>query len=147
MSSGYGNIGADRALAASKVNGPAIFLMVTAGIGILGQLLSLLLRVLGVAGAGMGALGGSGSPEAERIQQMFAGGLGIVTGLIGLAVGVVIFLGAMKMKNLQSWGFALTSAILAMIPCISPCCCLGLPAGIWAIIVLVDANTKASFTA
>lgn len=147
MSSGYGNIGVDRALAASKVNGPAIFLMVTAGLGILAQVASLLMRLLGVAGAGMGGFpGGSGSEEAERIQAMFAGGLGIVTAIIGIGIGVVIFLGAMKMKNLQSWGFALASAILAMIPCISPCCCLGLPAGIWAIIVLVDANTKASFS-
>src|SRR5215510_7229492 len=144
--SGYGNVGVDRALAASKVNGPAIFLMVTAGVGILLQLVSLLLRLLGVAGAGMGAfLGGGGSPEAERIQAMFAGGLGVVTALIGLAVGVVIFLGAMKMRSLQSYAFAITSAVLAMVPCISPCCCLGLPAGIWALIVLMDANTKASF--
>lgn len=147
MSSGYSNVGVDRALAASKVNGPAIFLMVTAGIGILLQLASLVMRLLGVAGAGMGGFpGGSGSAEAERIQAMLAGGLGVFLGLIGIGIGVVIFLGAMKMKNLTGYGFAMTAAILAMIPCVSPCCCLGLPAGIWAIIVLVDANTKASFT-
>jgi hypothetical protein len=32
-----------------------------------------------------------------------------------------------------------------MIPCLSPCCCLGLPIGIWALVVLLDNNVKASF--
>jgi len=61
-------------------------------------------------------------------------------------IGVVILLGALKMKNLQSYGFAMTAAILAMIPCLSPCCLLGFPMGIWAIAVLVDPQVKAAFT-
>ncbi len=33
----------------------------------------------------------------------------------------------------------------AMIPCVSPCCLLGLPLGIWALIVLVKPEVKAAF--
>ena len=39
----------------------------------------------------------------------------------------------------------MTATILAMIPCISPCCLLGLPVGIWSLVVLLDENVKASF--
>jgi hypothetical protein len=35
---------------------------------------------------------------------------------------------------------AMTASILAMIPCVSPCCCIGLPIGIWCIIVLQQAK-------
>jgi hypothetical protein len=142
MSSSY-NVGADRAAAAAKVNGPAIGLMVTAGVGMLAQLAGIIAHLAGVGMAGLSGAGGS--PEAERIQAMMSGGLGIVSGVIGIIVGVVVLLGAMKMKNLTSYGFAMTSAILAMIPCISPCCCLGIPIGIWAIVALVDQNVKNSF--
>lgn len=145
MSSGY-NVGADRAAAAAKVNGPAIALMVTAGIGMLLQVINLLMTILG-AGAGLAGLsgGGSGNPEMERIQALMGGGLGVVLGLFSLAIGVLIFIGAMKMKNLTSYGLAMAAAIVAMIPCLSPCCCLGLPSGIWAIVALVDQNVKNSF--
>jgi hypothetical protein len=32
-----------------------------------------------------------------------------------------------------------------MIPYISPCCCLGLPIGIWALVVLNNEQVKSSF--
>jgi hypothetical protein len=35
--------------------------------------------------------------------------------------------------------------ILVMIPCLSPCCILGIPIGIWGLIVLMDPNVKAAF--
>jgi len=74
-----------------------------------------------------------------------SGGIGIVGSLIGLAVGVVILLGALKMKSLTSYGFAMASAVLAMIPCVSPCCLVGLPIGIWAVVVLNDPAVKSAF--
>jgi hypothetical protein len=144
MSSSY-NVGADRAAAAAKVNGPAIALMVTAGVGCLLQVLSLLMRVLGMAGGAMSGGMPGAPPEMEQIQAMMQGPIGIVTGVLSLAIGVAIFVGAMRMKALSSYGFAMAAAVLAMIPCISPCCCLGLPAGIWAIVALMDQNVKASF--
>jgi hypothetical protein len=143
MSSSY-NVGADRAAAAAKVNGPAIALMVTAGIGCLLQVLSLLMRVLGMGGD-MATMPPGTPPEMEQVMAFMQGPMGIVTGLFSLAVGVAIFVGALRMKALSSYGFAMAAAVLAMIPCVSPCCCVGLPVGIWAIIALMDQNVKASF--
>ncbi len=64
--------------------------------------------------------------------------------LLGIT-SVVIFVGALKMKNLSSRGWARTSAILAMIPCLSGCCILGIPFGIWALMVLGNEDVKRGF--
>ena len=53
-----------------------------------------------------------------------------------LAVNIVILVSAIKMRRLRSYSLAKTGAILAMIPCFGPCYLLGIPFGIWAIIVL-----------
>ena len=138
----YGG-GPNRGLAMQKVNGPAIGLMATAGIGILYQLLMIVLNVLGT-GFNMASMAGqSGTPEG--MANMMSGTLGIVFGIIAILVGGVVFFGAMKMRALQNWPLAIAASVLAIIPCLSPCCCIGIPVGIWALVVLFDANVKASF--
>jgi predicted PurR-regulated permease PerM len=81
------------------------------------------------------------------LAQMMQGiGVGyVVLFILALILSVVTILGGMKMKNLQSRGLAMTGAVLAMIPCISPCCLIGLPVGIWALVVLNDPDVKAGF--
>ena len=127
-----------RAAAMDQLKGPAIGLMATAGIGAAWQVLSLILNLMG---AGMGAMmrGGEGMPN------MLSGSIGAVISVIGIVMAVVVFLGASKMKNAESFGFAMAAAIIAMIPCVSPCCLLGLPLGIWALIVLLKPEVKAAF--
>jgi hypothetical protein len=49
------------------------------------------------------------------------------------------------MQSLRSYEFALTAAILAMVPCLTPCCLIGLPFGIWAVVVLSKAGVKSQF--
>ena len=39
----------------------------------------------------------------------------------------------------------MTAAIVAVIPCVAPCCLLSLPFGIWALVVLGDSSVKAAF--
>jgi len=124
----------------SQVKGPAIGLMITAGVGIALQLVALVLNLLGT---GLNIAAGGD----QRAAGMLQGGFGIVTAIIGLIVGGIIFFGASKMMKLQSYNLAMTAAIIAMIPCISPCCLAGLPLGIWAIVVLVKPEVKAAFTA
>jgi hypothetical protein len=63
-----------------------------------------------------------------------------------LLINGLIFLGALKMKNLQSYGLATTAAILSLIPCCGPCVCLGIPVGVWALVVLRKPEVRASFT-
>lgn len=126
----------------TRVNGPSIGLFITGGIGIPIQLAGLALNILGAGFAAAGA----GNQE-QRMMQMFSGGFGIVTGLFGLAIGALIIYGAWKMRNLEGYGLAMTASILAMVPCLSPCCLIGLPFGIWAVVVLSDASVKAAFRA
>ena len=76
--------------------------------------------------------------------QSFGKGF-IVVAFIMLVLGVLIILGGVKMKQLRSYGLAMTATILAMIPCTSPCCVLGLPIGIWALVVLNNAEVKSAF--
>ena len=127
-----------RAAALDQLKGPAIGLMVTAGIGAAFQILGLIMNLMG---AGFGAM----ARGTEGMPSMLSGGIGAVFNVIGLVMAVVVFMGAMKMKNAQSFGFAMAAAIIAMIPCIGPCCLLGLPIGIWAIVVLMKPEVKAAF--
>lgn len=121
-----------------QVNLPAIFLIIVGAIGAAWKILVILLNALGV---GLNAAGGGNNAMAGMMQ----GTIGIVFGVIGIIVAGVIIFGGIKMKKLQSYGLALTAAIIAMIPCISPCCILGLPFGIWALIVLMKPEVKAAF--
>jgi len=137
--------GVDFQKAQSAVTGPAIALMVLAGLSVGVALLAVLGNLLGtgLTAANMSRYGGD-----QRMMQMMSGAIGIIMAVVWVIVDVVIFMGAMKMKNLQSRGFAMAAAILAMIPCVGghPCCCvLGLPIGIWALIVLMKPEVKAAF--
>ena len=129
--------------AASSVAAPAICLMVTAGIGIALDCLSLLIHILGLGLAGMQWPGLEDQPRA--VAMMMHGPIGITFGCIGILIGILILYAGVRMRALENHGLAVAASILAMIPCISPCCILGLPFGIWALVVLLDANVKAAF--
>ena len=75
---------------------------------------------------------------------MLFGPVGVALGIIGILVNLVILLGAVKMKKLESYGLAMAASIIAMIPC-QPCCLLGLPFGIWAVVVLSKPEVKSAF--
>jgi len=130
--------------ARSRVSGPATGLLVTGIIGIVFQAAGLILNLTGI---GFGAVPANpqGAPIDPNMMAMFQGTTAIVAAIVGCVIGIVIIFGAMKMKNLESYGLAMTSSILALIPCISPCCLLGLPFGIWALVVLSDAQIKQAF--
>lgn len=132
--------GSDRNQAINSVKGPAISLMVLGGMSAMWHSVSVVLNIFGLGGGML-----IGDKSGQYPQLMLQGGLGIVVGAIGLACAIVIILGAIKMMKLESYGFAMASAIIAMVPCLWPCCCLGLPIGIWALVVLCSAEVKSSF--
>ena len=127
----------DNAAEKSLVKGPAIAILISNGIGMLIVLLALVLNLVGV---GMGAASGM-----EQGMVVAEGAIGVVQSVLGLAIGSAIIVGILKMMKLQSYGFAMTATILAMIPCLSPCCLLGLPFGIWGIVILCKPEVKEAF--
>lgn len=134
--------------AAERVKVPAIGLIVSMGIGLALVTLNLLQNILVLAGVMPMAAPQNVDPEMMeqfRGMQMFGGGIGILFAVLMIICGVVVILGAIKMKNLESYNFALTACILSLIPCLSPCCLLGLIFGIWGIVVLSNSDVKAAF--
>jgi len=129
--------------ALQMVQGPAIGLIVTAVLGFLGGALGLIMNLAGVT---LGALEGQQSQDMPQWASMLSGGFGIVQSILGLILSVVIVLGALKMKKLESYTFAIVATIIAMVPCISPCCIVGLPIGIWALVMLNKPEVKEAFS-
>ena len=131
----------DTQYAESKITAPAIGLIVTAVSGMLLQLISAALNVFTLLGGTAVAI----NEGADGIGLLANGAVGLGLNVFALITGVVVLIGALKMKNLSSHGFAMAAAVIAMIPCVSPCCLLGLPLGIWALMALSDPEVKAAF--
>ena len=127
--------------AEGQVTAPAIGLIVTAIIGVLWQIAALLMNLLGT---GLGVMGAAGGAEGG-VGTIFSGVIGMALNVIQLLMGGIVLFGGIKMKSLQSYGLAMAGAVLAAIPCTSPCCFLGLPIGIWAIVVLMNQQVKSAF--
>lgn len=147
---GPGPLPASSGAASQAVTAPAICLIVAAAIGMPIQLFGIVNNAISM-NAPQQALEQQGQmPEGMDAQTLMtivkgAGAVGIVFNLIAIAVGAFIIFAAMKMKNLQSLGMAKTAAIISMLPCISPCCLLGLPFGIWSLIVLSKPEVSSAF--
>jgi hypothetical protein len=133
----------DPLYAESKVAGPAIGLMITAAIGMLLQLVSGLMNLLSMLGGTAVAL----DQGADGIGMLLNGVVGLGINAIGLVMGFILIFGAVKMKGLSSYGLAMGASVIAMLPCLSPCCFLGLPMGIWSLVTLSDPEVKAAFEA
>lgn len=128
--------------ALQKIQGPAVGLIVT---GALGLLMSLVSFVMNLLGTGMSGLSGLSDDQMAGAMNMLAGGVGIVFAVIGFLVSAFIVWAALQMKDLRNRTLSIVASVVAMIPCISPCCILGLPIGIWALITINDPAVKGAF--
>jgi len=125
-----------------RINAPSIALLVT---GILGGALQVIGLLVNLLGFGMGAMMAD-QGASDALSMLFSGTFGVALSLVGLVIAGFIIFAAMKMRNLESWGLSAGGAIVAMIPCISPCCLLGLPIGIWCLVILFDESVKEAFS-
>lgn len=64
---------------------------------------------------------------------------------LSLTLGIVTLYGSDRMTHLESYPWSIAAAIAAMVPWY--CCLLGLPMGIWALIVLNDKEVRQAFKA
>ncbi len=124
-------------MAATRVAGPATALIVYGSLGLAAQLLGLVANLVQVGG-------GMAGPGQADMPIFLSGGVAVGSAIIGAVLHVVVIVGGVKMKNLESYAFAMAASIIAMLPC-SCCCPIGLPLGIWSLVVLSDAGVKAAF--
>jgi hypothetical protein len=133
-----------QAMATSRVSGPAVALIVVAIIGFVGHIL--ITAVYGFMTANIAAGDHSFIQPGDNPKELLIGSVIFCgLGIFGMVADAVVLIGAVRMRSLRGYGFAMVAAVLALIPGISPCCLLGLPFGIWAIVVLSDASVKAAF--
>lgn len=126
----------------ADVNAPAIALMVVSA-------LAVVFGILGLAGDFFLLASGA----VEQLEQANDGGISkyttitvrIIWGILLVVVSGFVFYGALQMKQLTNYSTARMAAILAMIPCVGPCCFLGIPFGIWAFVVLERPEVKDAF--
>lgn len=85
------------------------------------------------------------APFTGFIESMASTAVSVLLALMALGLSGLVIFGGLKMKNLESRALAMTAAILAIIPCCNGCYCLGIPAGIWALVVLSKPEVKAAF--
>jgi predicted Zn finger-like uncharacterized protein len=135
-----------REAARNQVAGPAIGLMAN---GIISILLGLFYIGMGVfmavvassAAASAPPPPGGGPSTAEPIMVgVMYGGMGLFI----IAYACVILYGAIKLKRLESFGLAMTASIMSIVPC-GQCWLLGIPFGIWALVVINRPEVKEAF--
>ena len=124
------------------VTGPGIFLAIIGALGFALHVLGLLSHVLGWTVARTQS---TGNPQWDDVMSLMAGGIGAAVEVLALGMSVLVGIGGLRMTKLQNYGLCMTASVIAMVPCFSPCCCLGLPAGIWALVVLSKPEVKAAF--
>jgi len=104
-------------------------------------LMNLAASVMMGAGMGLGMLGGSTIGNLDFVQGVW----GILFYLFTAGVGCFVIYCANQMRTLKSYGLGLLACILSIVPCYWNCCFLGLPFGIWGLVVLMDQNVKHVF--
>jgi len=131
---------ASREMALSAVKGPAIALIVVGGIGVVLYFFTVIMQLLG------GHQDFSQAPPwLQQMMMRNQGIAGVLGELFAMVLNGAVLFGAIKMLRLQSHTFAIVTCILAMLPC-SCCCFLGLPFGIWGLIMLNKPEVKSQFT-
>jgi predicted Zn finger-like uncharacterized protein len=120
---------------------PAICLLV---VGILGLAVTLFNVVFALT-APPPHIDPPGAAVLQKIQESSRGPAAAVIQAAFAVVNLVIILSAIQMMRRQTYGLAMAGSILAMINIGTCCCILGLPVGIWSVIVLCLEDVKESF--
>ncbi len=84
------------------------------------------------------------NPDEIKNQTLLLGWGGTAVGVVG---ALLTLLGGIRMLVLKNYALSVCGAIVAVIPCIScsACCGVGEVIGIWALVVLINPEVRASF--
>jgi hypothetical protein len=124
------------------------------------SLLAAAMALIAVAGLGLLLSGYNfaksfGEAEVDpaalpMIQEIQRGAVGpVATGIQGgfVMLNLFIIICGVQMMKLQNWGLCATGSVLAMLNIGSCCCVVGLPVGIWSLMVLMSPEVMTIFAA
>jgi hypothetical protein len=132
----------ERERARAAVQGPAIGLLIVSIICVALLMLTLPFDVFLLVVGGMnGRVGGLEVDETKMMQIVIR----MMWGVALLAASAYCIYGAWQMKSLRNYTHARNAAVIAVIPCLGPCCVLGIPFGAWALGVLTRPEVQARF--
>jgi hypothetical protein len=115
-----------------QLEAPALWLLV---IGLLTVLLSLAAIVGTITNLGQRLI---------NFQTPPVQGATLVFSVLNLPIGVLVIIGSRKMMSLELFGMARLGCIVAMLP-IGPVAVLGIPIGIWTLMILLQPSVRAAF--
>jgi len=124
-----------------KVQAPAIALLVCGG-------LSLLASIWGVVNALISPPPQVPPNAPEFMSEMMKNSVGPTAAVIQavfIFVGLFVLFGGIQMLRIKTWGVALAASIVSMFNVGSCCCIIGLPIGIWALVILLMGDVKRAF--
>ncbi len=113
-----------------EIKGPAIALMVVSILCLAITGLGLIVDIVGVLALGILA------PDIM---------VRIIWGVVLLFTSSFVLFGAIRMIKKKDHGIAKAASIVAIIPFLGPCCLLGIPFGIWALVVLNKPHVRSAF--
>ena len=132
--------------ARQKLFAPGLALTIVGGLGLV---------VMGIYGALtlIGLLTGAADlnprPEMNEAERtgFYIGAYGVIfTIFLNGLLQIVIIIGGVAMMRRKGRGLAYTACVMSVIPCLSSSLCLiGIPFGIWGLVVLADPNVRQVF--
>ena len=126
-----------------EIDAPAIALIVVSVIAIGCGLLALGVDVLLLVSGAVERLEANNDSPISKYTQIT---IRCIWGLVLVIASLFVLYGAWHMKQRRNYGLARAAAVVALIPLVGPCCLLGIPFGIWALVVLNKPHVRNAFT-
>lgn len=142
---GAGGIEAAR----GSVKAPAILMIVTAALGLLHAIYSIvMIWQAPVEDIVRQVEKQMGQQFPVQVPIGFIKTAMVATGSMPIVAAVIILFAGQRFLSLRSRGLVMTGGILLLLPCCGitfPVCVLGVPVGIWSLVVLSRPDVRAAF--
>jgi hypothetical protein len=126
----------------AKLMAPAIALLIT---GVLGMMFTIASMVMALGPAP--AVDPNAPPFMQGFQKGAHGPAAIAIQSIFVLVNAFIIFGAAQMLRQKMRGVGIGASIVAMLNFGNCCCLLGIPVGIWSLVILMQDDVKWAFDA
>lgn len=114
-------------------------------VAVLGLGINLFGAIWAVAGP-PAAIDPNDPPFLQKFQEGSKGPFAAVIQATLAVLSLITVIGAIQMMRRKSWGLALAASIISCVNFGNCCCVLGLPFGIWGIILLSNQEVKDAFS-